>query len=76
VKVTAQDVLNAELTYGKDLGSIQGETTRSQSEAVIPNYVNIPPVHQQVTLCIDILYVNEIPFLLSSYLPQHPVHYH
>jgi hypothetical protein len=69
VKVTAQDVLNAKLIYGKDLGSIQGETTRSQHGAVIPNYMNIPPdlfmVHQHVKLCIDILYVNKIPFLLS-----------
>jgi hypothetical protein len=69
VKVTAHDVLNAELIYGKDLGSIQGETTQSQPEAVIPNYVNIPPdlfmVHHQVTLCIDILYVIKITFLLS-----------
>jgi hypothetical protein len=69
VKVTAQDVLNAEAIYGKDLGAIQGKTTRSQPVAVIPDYVNIPPdlliVHKQVTLCIDIMYINDIPFLIS-----------
>jgi hypothetical protein len=60
VKVTAQDVLlNTEVIYGKDLGAIQGKTTRSQPVAVVPDYVNIPPdpfiVHQHVTICIDIM---------------------
>jgi hypothetical protein len=61
--------LNAELIYGKDLGVIQGKTTRSQAVAVVPDYVKIPPdlflIHQHVTLCIDIMYINKIPFLLS-----------
>jgi hypothetical protein len=69
VKVTAQDVLNAEAIYGKELGAIQGKTARSQPVAVVPDYVHIPPdlfiVHKQVTLCIDVMHINDIPFLIS-----------
>ena len=69
-KVTTNDIRMAEDIYGQNLGSLKGETTRDT-----PTHVNIQqpdpiPItildrYHEVTLCIDIMYVNNIPFLTS-----------
>jgi hypothetical protein len=68
-KITANDIQNAELIYGKDIGAIQGKTTRNQPSPVVTDYVNVPEdimfVHKRITLAADIMYVNKIPFMLT-----------
>jgi hypothetical protein len=68
-KITANDIQNAELIYGKDIGAIQEKTTRNQPSPVVTDYVNVPEdvmsVHKRITLAADIMYVNKIPFMLT-----------
>lgn len=67
--VTKRDIMNAETIYGPDLGSLKGKTTRQRPHTVRVDPVDMPPTmmeeHQEVTICVDIMYVNKIPFLVS-----------
>jgi hypothetical protein len=65
-----QDAINAHAIFGRDLGSIQGKTTRRKLKAVISAAANNLPKeimlhYRDITLCIDIMFVNKIPFFLS-----------
>jgi hypothetical protein len=67
--VGRQDVLNAADIFGCDFGTLQGKTTRSKLEGTRGSIFNIPrqimEQYRNVTLCIDIMFVNQIPFFLS-----------
>ena len=69
-RITARDVMTAEEIFGKDLGAIQGKTTRNKTEPVPSDYVNMPPdilkFHKDVTLAADLMFVNKIPFLITT----------
>ena len=65
--VTALDVKRAVAIYGKDIGSLNGKTKRLRPNHI--NNVNMIPLpdfilkwHINVTLCIDIFYVNQMAF--------------
>ena len=68
-KVTAEDVKNAEFIFGKDLGSLQGKTTRRKPSTVVNDHFEIPPdilsAHHDIVLCADIFFVDKIPFLVT-----------
>ena len=67
--VTANAVNNAHQIFGPDLAGIRGRTERRPPESVTTDYVQIPRVirerHQLVTLAVDVMFVNGVPFLVS-----------
>jgi hypothetical protein len=40
--ITGQDITNAETIFGRDVGSIQGKTTRARPQRVITDIVRVP----------------------------------
>ena len=67
--ITMADVDIAEAIYGKDIGAIKGKTVRKKPTPVVRDYIQIPKEiiqkHQDITLCIDTMYINEMPFLAT-----------
>jgi hypothetical protein len=67
--VVRADVLAAEDIFGPNLGSLKGKTVRRSGERVRPEYEQIPTSimerYRDVTLCVDIMFVNKIPFLVT-----------
>ncbi len=67
--VTANAVTNAHQIFGPDLAVVRGRMVRRPLESVTTNYVQIPRIvleqHQLVTLAVDIMFVNGVPFLVS-----------
>ena len=66
--VSPADAKRAFSIYGKDVASIKGKTKRAGPNHIEnPKLISIPDHifkwHRDVTLCIDIFYVNKIPFL-------------
>ena len=67
-KITSEDAKIALHIYGPDKATVKGKTVRRQ-----PSRVPVTPLshlpesiiefHSQVTLCVDILFVNGVPFL-------------
>jgi len=68
--VTVQDVHNANRIFGPDLANLRGNTTRKKPEHVRVDYVKIPrdlvDMHKYVTLVADVMFVNGLPFLVTS----------
>lgn len=68
--VTRADVLAAEDMFGSNLGSIRGKTPRRHPDPVAtPQYMAVPPGilarHPTVSIAIDVMYVNKVPFLVT-----------
>ena len=65
--VTAEDVNIAEKIFGGDIGALKGKTTRRRPTPVREDLVEIPPEllqqHQDITYCMDIMYVNGMPMM-------------
>jgi hypothetical protein len=66
--VTRENILAAEDILGPNLGPLKGKTDRTAPKHVRANQVNIPVSimtrYKAVTLAIDIMFVNRIPFLM------------
>ena len=67
--ITPKDVLAAEDIFGPNLGSLKGKTVRRSHATTDTPTVAIPPAiyerYKNVTLAIDIMFVNKIPFLVT-----------
>ena len=67
--VTPGDVEAAEHIFGPDIGSLKGKTTRRNPLIVDSPIAQVPAEvlkrYRKVTICIDIMYVNQIPMLIS-----------
>ena len=67
--VTASDVARAENFYGKDIHALKGKTTRTKPKPVVIDYMvmpkNILENIKNITLSIDIMFVNKIPFVTT-----------
>ncbi len=65
-----QDAINAHAIFGRDVNSLKGKTTKQQLKAIIGAVANNLPRtimenYREITLCIDIMFVNNIPFFMS-----------
>lgn len=67
--VTARDAQNALKIYGQDLGVLKGRTVREVPERVrineAPTPVELEHLKEHVVLAADIMFVDEIPFLIA-----------
>jgi hypothetical protein len=67
--VSANAVTNDHLIFGPDLTGVRGRTVWRLPESITTDYVQIPWVileqHQFVTLAVDIMFGNGVPFLVS-----------
>ena len=67
--VKTSDVDLAEKIFGPDLGTIKGKTTRRKPLPLVTDNITIPPQlyenRDSLELCIDIMFINKMPFLTS-----------
>jgi hypothetical protein len=65
--VTPEDVNIAEKIFGGDIGTLKGKSTRRRPTPLKEDLVEIPPElldqHQDLTYCMDLMYVNGMPML-------------
>ena len=69
--VTIQDLDVKETIYGKSVPALKGKTTRRTPEPVsVGNLLKVPKeflkLHKEVYLTADIIFVNKIPFFLTT----------
>ena len=67
--VTINDIHNAELVFGPDVGTLRGKTVR-QSPGKVRTIRNQLPMsvydkYRDVTICVDVMFVNNLPMLVS-----------
>ena len=74
--VTREDVMIAEDILGPNAGSLQGKTVERQGDPVeikiIPVPKSILDKYKRVTVCVDVMRVNTIPFLMSIARSSNP----
>ena len=67
--VTTNDVTIAEKIFSPDLGALKGKSTRRKPLPMVSDQIAIPPQlsenRQDLELCMDIMFVNEMPFLTT-----------
>ncbi len=67
--ITPSDIANAHNFFGPNLANIRGKTVRCKPEHVSTEIVEIPQQilsnQQNVTLSADVMFVNQVPFLVS-----------
>jgi hypothetical protein len=67
--VTIEDAMAAYKIWGPSVAILKGKTVRTKPEPVKTNTVHIPKeireIHKEVTLTIDIFFVNQIPFFVT-----------
>ena len=67
--VIKEDLAIAENIYGPDVASLKGKATRARPTPVVHDTISIPPelieAQRNVELCIDTLFVNNMPFLTT-----------
>jgi hypothetical protein len=67
--VTVEDAIVALKIWGPSVAALKGKTVRNRPEPVKTDIVSIPKeiceLHKEVSLTIDIFFVNKIPFFLT-----------
>jgi hypothetical protein len=69
-RVTKADIDVAEQSFSPNVGSFQGKTVCHSADPVIPGIYGIPfevtKLHGNITLTIDIMFVNKFPFFITK----------
>jgi hypothetical protein len=67
--VTPTAVQNTNQIFDPNLAGVRGQTVRRPPDSVTTNHVKIPRAileqHPRVTLAVDVMFVNGVPFLAS-----------
>ena len=67
--VSPKDATIMEGLYGPDIGTAKGRTTRKKNSVGVSDVIEIPRMlikqQRNVTLCMDVLFVNKLPFLAT-----------
>ena len=67
--ITLEDIKVCEKIFGLNIAALKGKTTRSKPPVVVNDWVEVPRelklAHQGIILCADILFIEEIPFLMT-----------
>ena len=68
--ITRQDILQAEDIFGPNLGSVKGKTMRQPAQHINLTQTKVPKdileKYWEVTLAIDIMAINKIPFVITT----------
>ena len=64
-----EDIKISEKIFGPDVYAIKGKSVRKKPKVVVSDYIEIPreliKAHKGVILCADIMFINEVPFLVT-----------
>ena len=75
--ITPRDVRLMKEILGPSIPGLKGKTVRTKPAQVNPELIPVPPHirdhYQTITLAIDIMFVNRIPFLMTT---SRHIHYH
>ena len=67
--ITKSDAIAMENIFGPNVSNLKGKTVRKMPRHVLDNIDPVPPeilkLHSGVTLCIDIMFVNKVPFFVT-----------
>ena len=67
--VTPRDVIIANKLFGPDIGTLKGKTTRRGppivDSAMSVDTTSILEHYGEITLCVDLMYVNKVPSLVT-----------
>ena len=67
--ITTENIKHADTLFDPDLATIRGKTVWRKPTRVVTDYVDIPRalinINQQVTLAVDVMFVNLVLFLVS-----------
>jgi hypothetical protein len=63
--VTVKDMGTAIKVWGPSIAMLKGKTVRMTPPVVRQDVIKIPKEHKNVTLGIDIFFVNKIPFFIT-----------
>ena len=73
--VTYKDVQAADDIYGPNLGSLKGKTVRQNNQPVSSDIAGVPfhvmEKHRNITLAIDVMFINKIPFFITKGFNQY-----
>ena len=68
--ITTENIKHADTPFGPDLATARGKTVWRKPTRVVTDYVDIPrtliDINKQVTLAVDVMFVNLVPFLVSD----------
>jgi len=68
--ITREDILRVEDIFGPNFGSIKGKTTRRPTQHVNITWTRVPREilqrYGEVTLAVDIMAINKIPFMITT----------
>lgn len=67
--ITKSDIVATEKNFGANLGNLKEKTVQTMPKHVISNVDPVPTdilaMHSDITLCINIMFINKIPFFIT-----------